>query len=62
MTNQYVFCVVGRDGGLIDVAKTEKGAKRIATKDLYTEVYRRNVITGYSVRVAVKRGERWYIA
>lgn len=60
--DNFVFCVNSKNLGLIDVANTETGAKRIATRDGYTEVYRRNVNTGYSVRVAVKRGKTWSIA
>lgn len=60
--SHFVFCVNSKNLGLIDVANTEVGAKRIATRDGYTEVYRRNVNTGYSVRVAVKRGKSWSIA
>lgn len=60
--DNFVFCVNSEKLGLIDVADTETGAKRIATRDGYKEVYRRNVNTGYSVRVAVKRGKTWSIA
>ena len=61
-TDHFVFCVNSKNLGLIDVSNTETGAKRIATRDGYNEVYRRNVNTGYWVRVAVKRGNKWGIA
>lgn len=54
MIARYVFCVPGRDGGVIDVSDTMIGAMNHARRHGYNEVYARcpNLGPGYAFKVA----------
>lgn len=54
MIARYVFCVPGRDGGVIDVSDTMIGAMNYARRHGYNEVYARcpNLGPGYAFKVA----------
>lgn len=55
-----VYGVLGSDNGVIDVSKTERGAKIYATRNNYDRVYSR-ANGGYSVTlIAVKYKGKWY--
>ena len=57
--SNWVYGVLGRDGGHIDTSATERGAKRKATADGYNLITRRHVVSWAVETVAHKRGERW---
>lgn len=57
---QDIFGVLGADHGVIDVSKTERGAKIYATRNGYDKVYCRSN-SGYHVfLVAVKYQGKWF--
>lgn len=62
MTNKsnWIYGVPGSDGGHIDTANTERGAKSKATRDGYTVITRRHVHSWAVETVAHKRGGHWY--
>lgn len=62
MTNNsnWIYGVIGSDGGHIDTALTERGAKRYATIHGYAVVTRVHRVSLAVEVVAHKRGCRWY--
>lgn len=60
MTNSnWIYGVPGSDGGHIDTANTERGAKNKATRDGYTVITRRHDRSWVVETIAHKRGGRW---
>jgi hypothetical protein len=57
--NNIQYCILGRDGGVIPVSATEKGAKNYATRNGYTEVYALHNVSWAVWKVATKTGSRW---
>jgi hypothetical protein len=57
MTTIYGIC--GADGGFIQTARTERGAKNHATRNGYFEVYAMNDVSWVVWLVAEKHVEGW---
>lgn len=57
--SNWVYGIVGADGGFIHTANTEKGAKRKATNDGYLEVYKMHQVSWSVCKVAEKIGNTW---
>jgi len=53
------YGVKGRDNGFIELSGTEKGAKRKASNDGYTELYVMHRISWAVWQVAEYNGKRW---
>jgi len=53
------YGVKGRDSGFIELSGTEKGAKRKATNNGYTELYAMQRISWAVWQVAEYNGKRW---
>ena len=60
MTN-YVYAIGTLNHGIIDVSKSEKGAKQCATRRKYDHVYRRDVKTGHIITIWRKSCGKWSI-
>lgn len=58
---KHVYAIGGLNMGMVDVSKSEKGAKQYATRNGYDYVYRRNVDTGNVVTVWRKFNGKWSI-
>lgn len=57
--SNWVYGIAGSDGGFIHTANTEKGAKRKATNDGYSVVYKMHVNSWAVVEVAQKINNKW---
>ena len=58
--SNLIYGVEGKDGGIIDISNSEKGAKNFATRNGYSQVFSRSNSSCYVVRlIATKKGKRW---
>ena len=55
----YIYGIINKDNCLIDISKSEQGAKAYATKNGYTQIGCRNVNSYNAFIVAEKVGKVW---